>query len=112
MIIGNITLWMMTASVTGSQSTVTSPTVPNGHTITSYQNSGHEMSMNIAESRTIRKSHTVSADLTIKAVENSLLSGGEIIRNGKRKDENTAISDIGELFVSVILMGLSLYTNC
>ncbi|VDP17210.1 unnamed protein product [Onchocerca flexuosa] len=79
----------------GSQSTITSPTVPNGHTIASYQNSGHEMPMNTAESRTIRKSHTISADLAIKAVENSLLSGGEIIHNGKRKDENTATSDIG-----------------
>uniref|UniRef100_A0A1I8F0A5 TFIIS N-terminal domain-containing protein n=1 Tax=Wuchereria bancrofti TaxID=6293 RepID=A0A1I8F0A5_WUCBA len=78
----------------GSWSTDASPTVSNGRTVTPYQRSEQKVSANIV-ANTIRKSHTVSADLTIKAVENSLLSGGKDIRNGKRKGGNIATSDMG-----------------
>uniref|UniRef100_A0A0R3S6S3 Doublecortin domain-containing protein n=1 Tax=Elaeophora elaphi TaxID=1147741 RepID=A0A0R3S6S3_9BILA len=47
---------------------------------------GQESSANTAESGVNRKPHIASADLAVKAVESS---GGEIIRNGKRKSENT-----------------------
>lgn len=80
---------MIIASVTVSRSTAASPTVSNGRAVTPYP-------------------HTVGADFAIKAVESSLLSGGGIIRNGKRKGENIATSDIGKLIKGIILMDLSL----
>ncbi|KAM3719345.1 Mediator of RNA polymerase II transcription subunit [Dirofilaria immitis] len=99
--VGNACLTPLDSSVltppesSDSRSTVPS-TVPNGRAVTLYQRSRYERAANTAEPRNIQKSHTVGADLAMKAVENSLLSSGEIIRNGKRKGENTATSDIGE----------------
>ncbi|KAK6104050.1 TFIIS helical bundle-like domain family protein [Brugia pahangi] len=78
----------------GSWNTDASPTVSNGRTVPPYQRSEQKMSANIV-ANTIRKSHAISADLTIKAVENSLLSDGRVIRNGKRKGGDIATSDIG-----------------
>ncbi|KAL3994746.1 TFIIS helical bundle-like domain family protein [Acanthocheilonema viteae] len=98
---GNSRLTPLSSSVvtpsgsSGSRSTAASPTVSNGRTVTPYQGSGQEMSPNAAEPGIIRKSHTIGTDLAIKAVEGSLLSGGEIIRNGKRKGEYTATPDLG-----------------
>ncbi|MCP9261753.1 hypothetical protein DINM_005083 [Dirofilaria immitis] len=98
--VGNACLTPLDSSVltppesSDSRSTVPS-TVPNGRAVTLYQRSRYERAANTAEPRNIQKSHTVGADLAMKAVENSLLSSGEIIRNGKRKGENTATSDIG-----------------
>ncbi|CAG9532746.1 unnamed protein product [Cercopithifilaria johnstoni] len=85
----------------GSRSAAASPSVSNEHRVTPYEKSGQEVSANTAESGVLRKSHTVGTDLAIKAVEGSLLSGGEIIRNGKRKGEYIATPDIG------IINGLS-----
>nr|CDQ06161.1 Bm7720, isoform c [Brugia malayi] len=77
----------------GSWNTDASPTFSNGRTVTPYQRSEQKMSANIVANTW--KSHAVSADLTIKAVENSLLSDDRVIRNGKRKGGDIATSDIG-----------------
>ncbi|EJD75959.1 hypothetical protein LOAG_16992 [Loa loa] len=98
---GNSRLTPLSSSVltpsasSGSRSTVASPTVSNGRTVTLYQRSGQAMPGNSTEFGTIRKSHTIGADLAIKAVESSLLPSGEIVRNGKRKGGSIATSDIG-----------------
>lgn len=54
------------------------------------------MSADTTESGIIRGLRAVGTDLTTKAVEGSL-SGGEIIRNGKRKGDYTATPDIGKV---------------
>ncbi|VDM96621.1 unnamed protein product [Thelazia callipaeda] len=96
---GNSRLTPVNSHLTSSgsssaQSCVTSLATLNGRAVVPCQRLRQDISSNALECESMQKAYTVGSDLAMKAVENSLSSCGEMIRNGKRRFDHSGSSDI------------------